>query len=88
MDGIGSGSGSGMGGPSSNQTWQELEGQRRKEAELRQKIHRYEAGDKGTLHPVISGIMRDWMDFTHKLGESLVRLERGLIWHSSCVQSF
>ena len=58
--------GGGMGAGGS--TWQDLEGQRRKDLDIRIKIHRYETGERGSLHPVFCGIINDWMDFTNSIG--------------------
>ena len=52
------------------QSWQELESQRRRETELRQKMHKYENGEKGSLYPMFSGVMMDWMEFLHTIGKS------------------
>ena len=52
--------------------WQELENQKRIETELRQKIHKYETGDRGSLHPIFSGCLVDWLEFCASIGESTV----------------
>lgn len=51
--------------------WQELENQKRLEAEIREKIHKYETGDRGSLLPLFSGSLVDWMEFCASLGKEL-----------------
>ena len=52
-----------------SQTWQEIESQRRQEADFRQKIHKYETGERGTLQPVFCSTMIDWLEFCSSLSE-------------------
>ncbi len=49
--------------------WQEMENLKRTEVDLREKIHKYETGDRGSLHPIFSGCLLDWLEFCAGLSE-------------------
>ena len=51
----------------SSHNWHEVELQRQ-EGEIRQKIFDYETGVRGSLQPLFSGCMKQWLNYCTRLG--------------------
>ena len=54
----------------SSHNWHEVELQRQKEDDIRQKINDYETGVRGSLQPIFSGCMKQWLSYCTRLGKT------------------